>query len=92
MKFSIKSNNAVTSSSYLNLSSRFIEDKYAESKQLLSSLVVVAEVDIQVAFTLLHMLQCGGLCHLARVTPSLASDALVTFLMKKLGSVLCFAQ
>ena len=38
--------------------SRFIADKCAESKKLLTSLVDVAGVDLQVAFTLLHM--CGG--------------------------------
>ena len=61
--------------------SRFIADKCAESKKLLTSLVDVAGVDLQVAFTLLCM--CGGFCklvHLTRVTPpSLASDALVSF-------------
>eukprot|EP00731_Ephydatia_muelleri_P026672 Em0018g772a len=62
--------------------SRCIADKCAESKKLLTSLVDVAGVDLQVAFTLLHM--CGGgfckLVHLTRVTPpSLASDALVSF-------------
>ena len=61
--------------------SRFITDKCAESKKLLTSLVVVAGVDLQVAFTLLRM--CGGFCklvHLTRVTPpSLASGALVSF-------------
>ncbi|KAL5478022.1 hypothetical protein EMCRGX_G024897 [Ephydatia muelleri] len=61
--------------------SRFIADKCAESKKLLTSLVDVAGVDLQVAFTLLRM--CGGFCklvHLTRVTPpSLASDALVSF-------------
>eukprot|EP00731_Ephydatia_muelleri_P033046 Em0025g2a len=61
--------------------SRFITDKCAESKKLLTSLVDVAGVDLQVAFTLLRM--CGGFCklvHLTRVTPpSLASDALVSF-------------
>ena len=50
-------------------------------KKLLTSLVDVAGVDLQVAFTLLRM--CGGFCklvHLTRVTPpSLASDALVSF-------------
>ena len=55
--------------------------KCAESKNLLSSLVDVAGVDLQVAFTLLRM--CGGFCkmvHITRVTPpSLASDALVSF-------------
>ena len=58
--------------------SRFIANKCAESKKLLSSLVDVAGVDLQVAFTLLRM--CGGFCkmvHLTRVTPpSVASDAL----------------
>ena len=57
--------------------SRFIANKCAESKKLLSSLVDVAG-DLQVAFTLLRM--CGGFCkmvHLTRVTPpSVASDAL----------------
>ena len=60
--------------------SRFIADKCAESKKLLTSLVDVAGVDLQVAFTLLRM--CGGFCklvHLSRVTPSLTSDALVSF-------------
>ena len=61
--------------------SRFIANKCAESKKLLSSLVDVAGVDLQVAFTLLRM--CGGFCkmvHLTRVTPpSVASDALVSF-------------
>ncbi|KAL5474555.1 hypothetical protein EMCRGX_G026516 [Ephydatia muelleri] len=60
--------------------SRFIADKCVESKKLLTSLVDVAGVDLQVAFTLLRM--CGGFCklvHLSRVTPSLASDALVSF-------------
>ena len=61
--------------------SRFIADKCAESKKLLTSLVDVAGVYLQVAFTLLRM--CGGFCklvHLTRVTPpSLASDALVSF-------------
>ena len=62
--------------------SRCIADKCAESKKLLTSLVDVAGVDLQVAFTLLRM--CGGgfckLVHLTRVTPpSLASDALVSF-------------
>ena len=38
--------------------SKFIADKCAESKKLLSSLVDVAGVDLQVAFTLLRM--CGG--------------------------------
>ena len=48
--------------------SRFIANKCAESKKLLSSLVDVAGVDLQVAFTLVH---------LTRVTPpSVASDAL----------------
>lgn len=49
---------------------RFIADKCAESKKLLSSLLDVAGVDHQVAFTLLRM--CGGvfkLVHLTRVTP-----------------------
>ena len=62
-------------------SSKFIADKCAESKKLLSSLVDVAGVDLQVASTLLPM--CRGFCkmvHLTRVTPpSLASDALVSF-------------
>ena len=61
--------------------SRFIADKCAESKKLLTSLVDVAGVDLQVTFTLLRM--CGGFCklvHLTRVTPpSWASDALVSF-------------
>ena len=61
--------------------SKFIADKRAESKKLLSSLVDVAGVDLQVTFTLLRM--CGGFCkmvHITRVTPpSLASDALVSF-------------
>ena len=55
-----------------------VSDLCAESKKLLSSLVDVAGVDLQVAFTLL-----GGFCkmvHLTRVTPpSVASDALVSF-------------
>ena len=59
----------------------FIADKCAESKKLITSLVDVAEVDFQVAFTLLRM--CGGYCtlvHITRVTPpSLASYALVSF-------------
>ena len=38
--------------------SKFIADKCAESKKLLSSLVDVAGVDLQVAFTLVRM--CGG--------------------------------
>eukprot|EP00731_Ephydatia_muelleri_P027925 Em0019g798a len=61
--------------------SRFIADKCAESKKLLTSLVDVAGVDLQVAFTLLRM--CGGFCKLVHLTwvtpPSLASDALVSF-------------
>ena len=61
--------------------SRFIADKSAESKKLLTRLVEVAGVGLQVAFTLLRM--CGGCCilvHLTRVTPpSLASDAIVSF-------------
>ena len=47
--------------------SKFIADKCAESKKLLTSLV---DVDLQVAFTLLRM--CGGFCkmlHLTTVTP-----------------------
>ena len=51
--------------------SRFITDKCAESKKWLTSLVDVAGVDLQVAFTLLHV--CGGFfkfVHLTRVTPS----------------------
>ena len=42
---------------YLHCSS-FIADKCAESKELLTSLVDVAGVDLQVAFTLLCM--CGS--------------------------------
>ena len=61
--------------------STFIADKCAESRKLLTSLLDVAGVDLQVAFTLLRM--CGGFCklvHITRVTPpSLASDALVSF-------------
>ena len=48
------------------------------SVKLLTSLVDVAGVDLQVAFTLLRM--CGKSVHITRVTPpSLASDALVSF-------------
>ena len=73
--------------------SRFIADNSAESKKLLISLVDVAGVDLQVAFTLLRM--CGGFCklvHLTRVTPpSLASDALVSF-DEDVRQCLCSAQ
>ena len=73
--------------------SRFIADKSAESKKLLTSLVDVAGVDFWVAFTLLRM--CGGFCklvHLTRVTPpSLASDALVSF-DEDVRQCLCSAQ
>ena len=61
--------------------SKFIADKCAESKKVLSGLSEVAEVDLHVAVTLLHM--CGSFCrmvHIARVTPpSLVSDALEVF-------------
>ena len=61
--------------------SKFIADKCAESKKLLSGLTEVAEVDLHVAVTFLRM--CGSFCrmvHIARVTPrSLVSDALEVF-------------
>ena len=61
--------------------SKFIADKCAESKKVLSGLSEVAEVDLHVAVTLLRM--CGSFCrmvHIARVTPpSLVSDALEVF-------------
>ena len=61
--------------------SKFIADKCAESKKLILGLTEVAEVDLHVAVTLLHM--CGSFCrmvHIARVTPSsLLSDALEVF-------------
>ena len=70
--------------------SRFIANKCAESKKLLSSLADVAGVDLQVAFTLLRM--CGGFCkmvHLTRV--SVASDALVSDEDVRQCFVLCSA-
>ena len=61
--------------------SKFIADKCAESKKVLSGLSEVAEVDLHVAVTLLRM--CASFCrmvHIARVTPpSLVSDALEVF-------------
>ena len=56
--------------------SKFIADKCAESKRLLSGMTEEAEVDFHVAVTLLRM--CGSFCrmvHIARVTPpSLLSE------------------